>query len=519
MDLNDLCITLILVNCVWLFVRRPARLWVIKITAVLALLGSAWLWRPDRAGYYAVGPWALLIMLPMWLQHGTMILMQQRRLTLAGWTSAGLAWLHPSASARAMRKMIGVLRLMYRGEGAAGLELAKQYGIHDPGLRHLALVIEAQKTGDWANFENELQKSNLNSLYDPILLSGQLVATAQRGDWEEFRQLCHQIGQARFAPDMNGSLYLRAFALLGDVAAVNCVCVSSGHQWPRENCEYWMAVAEQISGAGEVARQRLVRLLPRASAWMRPAIERQLSHPIAGPTNADLRSQSWGELSPVLPEVVHDARYAVLSGGIPRWPWMTFTLMLVLVAVFVQEIPGGSENTENLERMGAMVVPLTGVPGEWKNAFMAGFLHFGPVHLALNLVGLLFLGRLVERDWGRVGMLLLFLVCNVTSAALLPWLTYHSPGDSSVFAGASGGIMGLLGGLWGHLLVGWLKRKTPLLRRQFRAACTVVIAQCVCDIMTPQVSMTCHMIGFVTGVLVGVLVGLSGGRRIGVSPI
>ncbi len=58
MDLNDLCITLILVNCVWLLVMRPAQLWVIKIVAVLGLLGSVWLWRPDRAGYYAVGPWA-----------------------------------------------------------------------------------------------------------------------------------------------------------------------------------------------------------------------------------------------------------------------------------------------------------------------------------------------------------------------------------------------------------------------------------------------------------------------------
>ena len=145
-----------------------------------------------------------------------------------------------------MRKMIGVLRLMYRGEVAEGLELAKRYGIHDPGLRHLGMVLEAQKTGDWVTFENELQQSHLNSLYDPILLSGQLIATAQRGDWEEFRRLCHAVGQARFSPDMNSSLYLRSFALLGDVAAVECVCASSGHQLPYENREYWTAVAEQI---------------------------------------------------------------------------------------------------------------------------------------------------------------------------------------------------------------------------------------------------------------------------------
>jgi rhomboid protease GluP len=166
-----------------------------------------------------------------------------------------------------------------------------------------------------------------------------------------------------------------------------------------------------------------------------------------------------------------------------------------------------------------MVVPLTGAPGEWKNAFIAGFLHFGPVHLALNLIGLLFLGQLVERAWGRVGLLLLFLVCNVASAALLPWLTFQPPGDSSVFAGASGGIMGLLGGLWGQLLVGRLQRNTPLVRSHFRTASSVILGQCVCDMLTPQVSMTCHMIGFVTGMIVGVLLGLSGGRRIRATPI
>ncbi|MFO1004706.1 MAG: rhomboid family intramembrane serine protease [Planctomycetaceae bacterium] len=519
MDLNDLCITLVLVNCVWLLAMRPARLWWIKIAAVLVLLGVTWLWRPDRAGYYAVGPWALLVMLPLWLQNGALYLLHQRCLRAASWLSSALVFLHPSASARSMRKMSEVLRRMYRGEVAAGLELAKGYGILDPGLSHLGMVIEAQMTGDWAKFENDLKQSQLSSLHEPVLLLGQLVATAQRGEWEEFKGLCHEVGQARFAPDMNASLNLRAFALLGDLAAVRNVCASCSRMIPYENREYWTAVAEQISGAGPVARQRLNRLLPGASSIMRPMIERQLASPLPGPTDASLRKQSLEELRSVLSVVSHDARYAILSGGTDRWPWMTLALMAVLVAIFIQEIPGGSESTENLERMGAMVVPLTGVPGEWKNAFIAGLLHFGPVHLTLNLVGLLFLGRLVERAWGRLGLLLLFLLCNVTSAALLPWLTFQPPDESSVFAGASGGIMGLLGGLWGQLLVGWLKRKTPMLRSQFQTTSTVVLAQCVCDVMTPQVSMTCHMIGFVTGVLVGIVVGLRGGRRVDAAPI
>ena len=519
MDLNDLSITLVLVNCVWLLAMRPARLWLMKVVAVLGLLGGTWLWRPDRAGYFAVGPWALLLMLPMWLQHWSTHLIQQRKLSLASWTSSLLAFLHPSAGARAMRQMIGVLRHLYCGEVSAGLDLARQKGLYDPGIRHLGMVIEAQMTGQWAAFEQQLETIPFDGLSDPSLLSGKLIAVAERGAWADFSLLCRLIGQSRFSPDQNAALFLRAFAWLGDVVAVRNLCLSSSQLIAFEAREFWTAVAEQVSGAGELARQRLTKLLSRSSLALRPMIEHRLATPAVGPADEGLRDRALSELRSVRQVIQHEARYAILSGGRQEWPVMTISLMLVMLAVFIQEIPGGSEDTQNLERLGAMVVPLTGEPGEWKHILTSGFLHFGPLHLALNLVGLLFLGRLMERAWGRAGMLILFLVCIVTSAALLPWLTFIPPDESAVFAGASGGIMGLLGGAWGHLFVGWLSQRTPLLRSQFRTACSVILLQCVCDLMTPQVSMTCHLIGLCTGIMCGIVVGMCGGRRCASRPV
>ena len=513
MDVNDLCITLVLVNCVWLLTMRPARAWGIKASFMLTLLGGAWWWVPDRAGLIAIGPWAILIMLPLWLQHWTMRLVQQRRLGLARWMAIAFTVLHPTSAVRSLRYMIRILTHLYQGDVATGLQLARQVGISDPGIRSLGLVLQAQMSGHWLEFEYEMELLPDRGLSDPSLLAGKVQALAERGAWEELNRVCGLIGQAVFSAEHNAALNLRTFAVLGDVSTVRNVILGSSQLLAWETREFWLAVAEQVSGAEARASQRLTKLLPRSSAAFRPMIERRLAVPTVGPVDDAVRERGLHELSTVRTVIEHDARYAVLSGGIRGWPVMTLSLMLVILAIYLKEIPGGSENTRNLEELGAMIVPLTGEPGEWKRVFTSGFLHFGPVHLLLNLLGLLYLGRLVERAWGSWRMLVLFMICIVTSASLLPWLTFLEPGDSAVFAGASGGIMGLLGGLWGHLLIGRYRRGTPLVQKQFRSACTFIVIQSVCDVMTPQVSMTCHLIGLAMGMVCGVLMGLCGGRR------
>jgi membrane associated rhomboid family serine protease len=78
--------------------------------------------------------------------------------------------------------------------------------------------------------------------------------------------------------------------------------------------------------------------------------------------------------------------------------------------------------------------------GEWWRLITAAFLHYGPIHLGLNMLALWWLGAPVELALGRTRFLLLYLASGLAgSAGALVW----SP--NAITVGASGAIFGMLG--------------------------------------------------------------------------
>ncbi|MCU1498343.1 MAG: rhomboid family protein [Acidimicrobiales bacterium] len=81
--------------------------------------------------------------------------------------------------------------------------------------------------------------------------------------------------------------------------------------------------------------------------------------------------------------------------------------------------------------------------GEWYRLVTSGFLHYGLIHLALNMYALWMLGNAVEHLAGRLRFGLIYgtsLVAGSLGALVL------SPGDLT--AGASGAIYGLMGAIF-----------------------------------------------------------------------
>jgi membrane associated rhomboid family serine protease len=82
--------------------------------------------------------------------------------------------------------------------------------------------------------------------------------------------------------------------------------------------------------------------------------------------------------------------------------------------------------------------------GEYYRLLTSGFLHYGAIHLAMNMYALWILGRECERLIGRWRYLTLYLIAGIGGAVGV----YLFAGPTTATAGASGSIFGLLGALF-----------------------------------------------------------------------
>ncbi len=80
--------------------------------------------------------------------------------------------------------------------------------------------------------------------------------------------------------------------------------------------------------------------------------------------------------------------------------------------------------------------------GEWWRLLTSAFLHYGPLHLGMNMLSLYFVGSILEQVIGRWRYVLLYLAAGVAGSAGALIVT-----PDSASAGASGAIFGVLGAL------------------------------------------------------------------------
>jgi membrane associated rhomboid family serine protease len=121
---------------------------------------------------------------------------------------------------------------------------------------------------------------------------------------------------------------------------------------------------------------------------------------------------------------------------------VTKALVAINVGVYLLELGmGGNINGTGNEiyRNGVLYGPLV-ADGEWWRLFTPMFLHYGPLHLGLNMLALWWFGSAVEQVLGRGRYLLLYVVSGVAGSA---GALIASP--NSLTVGASGAIFGILG--------------------------------------------------------------------------
>lgn len=128
---------------------------------------------------------------------------------------------------------------------------------------------------------------------------------------------------------------------------------------------------------------------------------------------------------------------------------VTRFLIAVNVAVYIAELASGSGVNGDrgwIFEHGVLYGPLVQA-GDWWRLITSAFMHYGPIHLLLNMFGLFWAGTLLERAIGRWRFLLLYLASGLAGSAGA--LVYDAVADrTSLVVGASGALFGILGALF-----------------------------------------------------------------------
>jgi membrane associated rhomboid family serine protease len=180
-------------------------------------------------------------------------------------------------------------------------------------------------------------------------------------------------------------------------------------------------------------------------------------------------------------------------------PFVTFTLIGINVGVYLVQLlmgAGLSANRGWIYEHGVLVSSaidssghMVGVSqGEWWRLITATFLHYGIIHLGLNMLVLWFLGPALEDFFGHWQYLLVYIVSGLAgSAGALIW----SPDALTV--GASGAIWGIMGAA---LVLE--ARRIYVFGGQ---ALGLVVVNAIFTLLVPGVSIGGHLGGFVGGAL------------------
>lgn len=191
-------------------------------------------------------------------------------------------------------------------------------------------------------------------------------------------------------------------------------------------------------------------------------------------------------------EGAQSIRQPVTVGGgrVGQRPLVVPVLIVLNVAAFVvTAMQAGSiarNDASPLYRAWSMVPDVVASDGEWWRLLTNGFLHFGPIHLLLNMLALYILGRELEPVLGGARFLSVYLVSLLggSVAALL----FQDPNDQ--LAGASGAVFGLMGGL-----VVVVRR----LRMPLGPLGTLIAMNLVISFVVPFISWSAHLGGLAVG--------------------
>jgi membrane associated rhomboid family serine protease len=186
-------------------------------------------------------------------------------------------------------------------------------------------------------------------------------------------------------------------------------------------------------------------------------------------------------------------RVATIAGAEPTDRVVVVPLLVAInVIIFVLTVVQAGSLTGNavaglFQQWGLRPTEVAG--GELWRLFTSGFLHFGPIHLAFNMLALWVIGRDLEQVLGPARFLVVYFV-SLLGGSLVVFLFEN---ETTITAGASGAVFGLMGGL---AVVLHRLRQSP------SPALTIIALNVFISFVVPGISILGHLGGLVFGAAV-----------------
>ncbi len=326
---------------------------------------------------------------------------------------------------------------------------------------------------------------------------------------------------APWAPSLRAAAALLVTsAHLGSLRTTRTLLRELRHDLPRGAHAYWLAVALQRAGDTWNARSVLLAASSRRGVSLRlcsalvERAERPLDPVAKGHCRLDaLRSRVRRRVS---------ARAMLSDLALRPWPersdgpwrWRTGSHALAAWMLFagLATVALGGPRAPTLVAAGAWRIPPQGL-GDAVRLLTYPSLHVGVAHLAVNLLVVLVFGRFVERRYGPMGMLALFLLGGV-AGAMAAW---GASSQGAVLVGASGAAMALVGATVSLLATDSRHRSTPELRCELATLVALVGLQVALDARGPTITAAAHVGGLFAGFALPLGL-VASGRRFGGVP-
>ncbi|QDQ96096.1 rhomboid family intramembrane serine protease [Tomitella fengzijianii] len=227
----------------------------------------------------------------------------------------------------------------------------------------------------------------------------------------------------------------------------------------------------------------------RCSRCGRPACHECLRQAPVGFHCVDCIEQERRGAAARMPTATAGNAAGSLRATLAARPTVTYVLIgLNVLAYLITAVQAGSVLDNNrgsdlYERFA--LVPGLVANGEWWRLIGSGFLHFGIIHLAVNMYALYVVGIACENALGKLRYSLVYLVGLLGGSAAVMFGAWNGQ-----TAGASGAIFGLFGAVLIILL---------RLRRNPNMMIAVIVINVIISVSVPGISWLGHLGGFLAG--------------------